>query len=117
MTHSRPSSRLAGLALALLSLSAAPLLAQDHAAGVWRPPDLVDAVASFGAAGHDGALYVYGGHVGTTHVHSVENISPGFRRLALTPGETWEELARGPRLQGAALVSDGALAVQEEGAR
>ena len=75
---------------------------------MWRPPDLVDAVASFGAVAHDGALYVYGGHVGRTHVHSMENISPGFRRLVLEPGRTWEELARGPLLQGAALVSDGA---------
>ncbi len=106
MTRTGPSSRWAGLALALFTLSAAPLIAQDGGR-IWRPPDLVDAVASFGAVAHDGALYVYGGHVGTTHVHSVENISPGFRRLALAPGETWEELARGPRLQGAALVSDG----------
>ena len=73
----------------------------------WRPPDLVDAVASFGAVGHDGALYVYGGHVGRTHAHSIRNISPGFRRLVLEPGRTWEELARGPLLQGAVLVSDG----------
>ncbi len=107
MTRSVPSV-LAGLIPALVLLSPSPLPAQDAAAGAWRPPDLVDAVASFGAVAHDGALYVYGGHVGRTHMHSMENISPGFRRLVLEPGRTWEELARGPLLQGAALVSDGA---------
>ena len=38
MTRTRPSSRLAGLALALLSLSAAPLIAQDGSR-IWRPLD------------------------------------------------------------------------------
>ena len=108
MTRNPPAPFLAGLALALLSLSAVPLAAQDDAAGTWRPPDLIDAVASFGAVAHDSALYVYGGHVGSTHLHSIENISPGFRRLVLARDRTWEELARGPRLQGATLVSDGA---------
>ena len=107
MTRSAPSL-LAGLIPALVLLSPTPVPAQDAASGMWRPPDLVDAVASFGAVAHDGALYVYGGHVGRTHVHSMENISPGFRRLVLEPGRTWEELARGPLLQGATLVSDGA---------
>ncbi len=107
MTRSAPSLLLTGFALALAPLSPGPAAAQDGAAETWRPPDLIDAVASFGAVTHDGALYVYGGHVGRTHAHSIENISPGFRRLVLEPGRTWEELARGPLLQGAALVSDG----------
>lgn len=105
----RPASppRHPALALTLLLLPAFPAAAQDNAGTPWRPPELVDAVASLGAAVHDGALYVYGGHVGTTHVHSMENISPGFRRLMLGPGGTWQELARGPLLQGTVLVSDG----------
>ena len=105
----RPASppRHPALALTLLLLPAFPAAAQDNAGTPWRPPELVDAVASLGAAVHDGALYVYGGHVGTTHVHSMENISPGFRRLMLGPGGTWPELARGPLLQGTVLVSDG----------
>ena len=107
MTRSAPSL-LAGLIPALVLLSPTAVPAQDAAGGAWRPSELVDAVASFGAVSHDGALYVYGGHVGRTHVHSMENISPGFRRLMLEPGRTWKELARGPLLQGAALVSDGA---------
>ena len=107
MTRTAPFTPVAGLVFAL-ALSGGLAAAQDDPAAPWRPPDLIDAVASFGAVTHDGALYVYGGHVGRTHVHSMENISPGFRRLVLEPGSTWEELARGPLLQGAILVSDGA---------
>ena len=108
MTCTGPSPFfLANLALAAILLLPGPAAAQDDPGGAWRPPDLIDAVASFGAVAHDGALYVYGGHVGRTHAHSLENVSPGFRRLVLEPGRKWEELARGPLLQGAALVSDG----------
>ncbi len=107
MTRTAPSTPVGGLVFAL-ALSGGLAAAQDDPAAQWRPPDLIDPVASFGAVTHDGALYVYGGHVGRTHVHSVDNISPGFRRVALEPGRTWEELARGPLLQGAILVSDGA---------
>ena len=107
MTRTAPFTPVAGLVFAL-ALSGGLAAAQDDPAAPWRPPDLVDAVASFGAVTHDGALYVYGGHVGRTHVHSMDNISPGFRRLVLEPGSAWEELARGPLLQGAVLVSDGA---------
>ena len=107
MTRATHRSPLVGLVLALVLAEAGPAGAQDDAGRRWRPPDLVDAVASFGAVGHDGALYVYGGHIGRTHAHSIRNISPGFRRLVLEPGRTWEELARGPLLQGAVLVSDG----------
>ena len=106
MTRTAPSKPVAGLVFAL-ALAGGLAAAQDDRPAHWRFPDLIDPVASFGAVTHDGALYVYGGHVGRTHVHSMENISPGFRRLALEPGRTWEELARGPLLQGAALVSDG----------
>ena len=107
MTRTAPSTSVVGLVFALVLFPSGLAGAQEHTGGQWRPPDLVDAVASFGAAARDGALYVYGGHVGRTHAHSIENISPGFRRLVLEPGRTWEELARGPRLQGAVLVSDG----------
>ena len=109
MTRTSPAPFFfASLALAAILLLPGPAAAQDDPGGTWRPPDLIDAVASFGAVAHDGALYVYGGHVGRTHAHSLENVSPGFRRLVLEPGRKWEELARGPLLQGAALVSDGA---------
>ena len=101
------------LVLALPLVTSRPADAQDDTLGGWRPPDLIDAVASFGAVGLDGALYVYGGHIGRVHAHSLENISPGFRRLVLDAGATWEELARGPRLQGAVLVSDAEPAAQQ----
>ena len=106
MTRTVPSTTVAGLVCVLLFSSG--LSGQEDPGRQWRPPDLIDPVASFGAVTHGGALYVYGGHVGRTHVHSMQNISPGFRRVALEPGRTWEELARGPLLQGAILVSDGA---------
>ena len=108
MTRTAASPVFASLALASILLLPGPAPAQDDPGVAWRPPDLIDAVASFGAVAHDDALYVYGGHVGRTHAHSIENLSPGFRRLVLEPGRKWEELARGPLLQGAALVSDGA---------
>ena len=79
----------------------------QQARQAWQPPDLPDAVASLGAVVHDGSLYVYGGHVGRAHAHSIQNISPGFRGVALRAGGQWRELARGPRLQGAVLGSDG----------
>ena len=96
------------LAAGLLLATWLPAAAQENTLDGWRPPDLIDAVASFGAVAHDGALYVYGGHVGRVHAHSIENISPGFRRLVLQAGQTWEELPQGPLLQGTVLVSDGA---------
>ncbi len=107
MTRLTPLSFRTLLAAALLLAAWLPAAAQDNTLDGWRPPDLIDAVASFGAAVHDGALYVYGGHVGRVHAHSIENISPGFRRLVLEAGQTWEDLPPGPLLQGTILVSDG----------
>lgn len=108
MTRPTPLSFRTLLAAALLLAACRPAAAQENALGGWHPPDLIDAVASFGATVHDGALYVYGGHVGRVHAHSIENISPGFRRLVLEAGRTWEDLPPGPLLQGTVLVSDGA---------
>lgn len=112
MTHAaapfRFRSRSLVPVLALLLAAAPTARAQQDPLAAWQPPDLVEAVASLGAVVHDGALYVYGGHIGRVHAHSIENISPAFRRLVLQPGRAWEELARGPLLQGAVLVSDGA---------
>ena len=115
--HPTPSSFRALLAAGLLLAACRPAAAQDNTLDGWRPPDLVDAVASFGAVAHDGALYVYGGHVGRVHAHSIENVSPAFRRLVLAPGRTWEDLTPGPRLQGTVLVSDGAFIYRVGGMR
>ena len=48
MTRTALSPFLTGLAaLAMLLLATGPAAAQDNAAGTWRPPALVDAVASY----------------------------------------------------------------------
>ena len=77
MTRTAASPVFASLALASILLLPGPAPAQDDPGVAWRPPDLIDAVASFGAVAHDDALYVYGGHVGRTHAHSIEISAPG----------------------------------------
>jgi len=83
-----------------------------------EPPQVADlplAISSFGAAAMDGSLYVYGGHIGTQHVHSFENLSQLFLRYPIdsdsdTPSPGWLALPPGPPLQGTALIEhDGAL--------
>ena len=112
--------------LALLfcvGLSAAPLLARSESTDVaGQPPAermetttggaglpaLPEAIASFGAVVLDEHLYVYGGHIGRTHQHSVQNLSTGFHRLDLSqPGAEWEALGAVEGLQGTALVAHG----------
>jgi hypothetical protein len=83
-------------------LTEADLTATAHAPNTI--PDLPEAVTSFGAAVADGWLYVYSGHIGTAHDHSAENISKAFRRIHLASPTAWEELAKGPPLQGVALT-------------
>jgi hypothetical protein len=70
-------------------------------------PPLPEGVASFGAAVCDGWLYVYGGHIGTEHDHSRENLSRHFRRIRLDGQGDWEELPMEAPLQGLPLVSVG----------
>lgn len=64
-----------------------------------------EAVASFGAAVDRDWLYVFGGHIGRAHVHSVSNLAKGLRRLNLVDGQTWEDLTDGPLLQAAPLLT------------
>ncbi|MDY7093440.1 MAG: PQQ-binding-like beta-propeller repeat protein [Acidobacteriota bacterium] len=67
-----------------------------------------EAVASFGGAVAGDYLYIYGGHVGETHEHSIENLSHHFRRLDLrSEGSTWEDLGEVQGLQGIPLVAHG----------
>ncbi len=70
-------------------------------------PKLPVAISSFGATVCDGWLYVYGGHAGTAHTHSADNLSVRFDRLKLDGGTTWESLPVGPGLQSVALVNYG----------
>jgi N-acetylneuraminic acid mutarotase len=62
-------------------------------------------VTAFGAAIQGGYLYVYGGHLGTTHKYSADLQANQLLRLNLSqPGE-WETVAAGPRRTGLALVA------------
>lgn len=67
-------------------------------------PPLPQPVASFGAATLDHHLYVYGGHIGKTHVHSVDDQTGRFLRLDLDAPQAWEEIGSFEALQGLALV-------------
>jgi hypothetical protein len=55
-----------------------------------RYAEYPEKIASFGAAVLDGGLYVYSGHIGETHEHSIDNLSTSFRRLDLrSEGAAW----------------------------
>jgi len=74
-------------------------------------PPLPQPLSSFGAVVADNLLYVYGGHTGTEHEHSAENLSKHFRRMRLAGyGDDihkWDELPMQTPLQGLALVAYG----------
>ena len=63
------------------------------------------AVTSFGAEGVGADLYVFSGHVGRTHAHSLANLDPHFIRYGCDG--TVEELPSGGAVQGTALVGFG----------
>lgn len=77
--------------------------AEDKAAG--QLPALPQALASFGAAATDTAIYVYGGHIGEAHAHSTKNQTGAFLRLDHSKPERWETLPAGTPLQGLPLVA------------
>jgi len=70
-------------------------------------PPLPKAVSSLGAITSGGYLYVYGGHAGKTHSYDTDGVLGTFHRLKLDGGTKWEELAKGPILQGMNLVTHG----------
>ena len=71
-------------------------------------PKLPEGIASFGAAVAGDNLYVFGGHVGKTHQHSIENLSHRFLRLDLRAAEKgWQELGEVAGLQGLPMVAHG----------
>jgi hypothetical protein len=96
-------------AATLLAVASPLLLAGEGAApsSSSRLHPMHAAVASFGAAVHDGWLYVAGGHVGETHVHSLENLSPALVRYAVDDLARQEVLPAQAALQSVALASDG----------
>jgi hypothetical protein len=81
--------------------------ASDNASDLASLPE---PVSSFGAAVADGWLYIYSGHTGEEHAHSIDNLSKRFCRIKLDGGQTWEELPMQTPLQGLPLVAhDGKL--------
>lgn len=70
-------------------------------------PDLPQGITSFGAAVSGEWLYVYGGHFGRAHHYSNTSQSNELSRLNLKEPNSWEVVAKGPRLQGLALVAHG----------
>ncbi|RPH80248.1 MAG: hypothetical protein EHM77_05165 [Planctomycetaceae bacterium] len=63
-------------------------------------------LTSFGGAVLGDDVYVYGGTMGASHQYGKELQNDALMRMKLTGGE-WETVARGPRLQGLALVPHG----------
>ena len=80
----------------------------EKAAETVKIPDLPEGIASFGATVSGDDLVVYGGHVGRTHQHSIENLSHRFLRLNLEDLQAgWQDLGTVPGLQGIPLVAYG----------
>lgn len=68
-------------------------------------PALEKGMTSFGGAVADGYLYLYGGHYGGAHAYARDDQSNDFRRLSLTADKAqWEDLPKGPKLTGLAMV-------------
>ena len=71
-------------------------------------PDLPNGVTSFGAAvHHDGALYLFGGHLGKAHEYCWDDVHKPLLRLKLGDGAEakWEELATDEPALGPALAT------------
>nr|MCH9793280.1 hypothetical protein [Planctomycetota bacterium] len=61
-------------------------------------------VTSFGAAILNSDLYVYGGHTGSAHSYAMTEQANQLLRMSLKSGK-WTSLAKGPHLQGLAMVA------------
>ncbi|MEQ8785658.1 MAG: kelch repeat-containing protein [Pirellulaceae bacterium] len=70
-------------------------------------PELPKDVTSFGGAVLGDALYIYGGHQGDAHSYSHDEQGDVLQRLDLAKPKAWETLAKGPHLQGLAMVAHG----------
>lgn len=97
------------LVVGVLALGVSILPGAEPAEATVRVPvayaPMPEGASSFGAVADGGWLYVYGGHLGKTHVYSATGVSGKFNRLNLMDGKTWEDLPSGPMLQGMNLVS------------
>lgn len=70
-----------------------------------EPAALPKAVTSFGAAVCDGAVYVYGGHMGKAHEYSTETVSGALWRMSLTKQDAWEALPGNVPVQSPGIVA------------
>ncbi|MEM7048313.1 MAG: PQQ-binding-like beta-propeller repeat protein [Acidobacteriota bacterium] len=79
-----------------------------YGAALEELPPVPVAVASFGAAVNGDGLYVYGGHIGEVHQHSVSDLSHAFYHLDLRqPQNGWQKVGDVQGLQGLPMVSHG----------
>lgn len=67
--------------------------------------DMPQAIVSFGAAVIGDEVYVYSGHIGRAHQHSMDNLSKGFYRLNILKDNAWEKIGDVRPLQGLAMVA------------
>ncbi len=67
-------------------------------------PALKVGVTATGAAVVGGNLYVYGGHTGGAHTYSADLQSGSLWRLNLAKPTAWEEVSKGPKRTGLAMV-------------
>ena len=95
------------LALPVDSGSKPKTSAVDKSTDAHRYPDLPLALTSFGAAIAGNQLFAYGGHTGEAHSYSTAEQSNQLLQLDLNNPSEWKTIAKGPRLQGLALVAWG----------
>ncbi len=79
----------------------------SHPETLQRYADLPRGITSFGAAAVGDWLYVYGGHFGRPHHYSNTSQSDELSRLNLRKPSKWKVVAKGPRLQGLAMLAHG----------
>jgi len=68
--------------------------------------DLPTTLTSFGGAVLGDFVYIYGGTTGSSHEYSSELQNDSLMRMPVSGGQ-WETVAKGPHLQGLALVPHG----------
>lgn len=115
--NSHPSGQAAAAAPAApeASAPAAPIPSPVKHSDV---PLLPRPVTSFGAAAHDGWLYVLGGYFGEPHGYDRDGQSGTLQRVRLDgPAASWEDLPGVEPLQSVALVAHGDSLVRVGGMR
>lgn len=85
----------------LIMAMATSMVAEENAMSY---PSLPRPVTSFGAVSNSDWLYVYGGHLGSTHEYSSPEVSGTCSRLNLHRPTSWEILPSGTPAQSPGLV-------------